>query len=41
VRNELLQQRRAEFFEAFMAKARERMEISYNDTAVQAVLTSP
>jgi peptidyl-prolyl cis-trans isomerase D len=38
VRNELLQQRRSQFFMAYMAKARPKLNISYKDASIRALL---
>ena len=38
VRSELLRQRREQFFMAYMAKARPKLDIRYEDTAIRALL---
>ncbi len=40
LREELLQQRQGQFFAAYMTKAREKMTMTYNDAAIQAVLSA-
>ncbi len=37
-RDQLLSQRRQEFFSAYMAKAREKMKVTFNEAAIRAVL---
>ena len=38
IKEELLQQKRGEFFSAYMAKAKEKMTFSNNDEAIRTVL---
>jgi peptidyl-prolyl cis-trans isomerase D len=40
LRSELLNQRRQDFFSAYMAKAREKMKVSYNEAAIRTLLGS-
>ena len=38
LRSELLQQRRGEFFGAYMTKAKEKMNVQYHENAIKAIL---
>jgi hypothetical protein len=40
LRSQLLQQRRDEFFGAYMLKARKKMKVEYNEVVLNAVLGS-
>ena len=40
VRDELRQQHQSEFFSAYMVKARDRMTLSYNQAAIESILST-